>query len=259
MNLELLFRGASWTDQPLDAAEWEARAADHASVTRLEHVRSDGSTYHWVDFNPSTGAVINKGSHQGAGPESTWARGQAWGLYGYAKSYRWTGDPQRLLDAVKLADYFVENLPGDFVPYWDFEAAGIPNEPHESSAAAVAAAGLLSLSTLVSDPADRDRYFEAAESILISLMSPAYLATGVESSGILLHGMRAQPTATEMDVSLIYGDYYFVEALLRYLDLTAPSVPAMSTGSLGLAALVMLTLGACCFPAPNTRRRGPHT
>ena len=120
-----------------------------------------------------------------------------------------------------LADYFIDNLPTDMVPYWDFDAPGIVSEPRDSSAAAIAAAGLLELSTLTTG-ADSARYFNAAEAVLDSLMTPQYLSDGTNSAGLLLHGTGNKPANSEIDVSLIYADYYFVEALIRYLEIVGP-------------------------------------
>ena len=125
------------------------------------------------------------------------------------------------------------------IPYWDFDAPNIPNEPRDSSAAAIAASGLVELSTRASDPIRRQTYRAAAEGILGSLMSSAYLSNGQVSSGILLHGTGNKPAGDEINVSLIYGDYYFIEALVRYLAL-APAVPSASPAGVVLLALCIL-------------------
>jgi unsaturated chondroitin disaccharide hydrolase len=216
MNLELLLRGASWSSDPTQAQSWRDQAVSHATVTDREHVRGDGTTYHLVDFDPATGSVLSRETSQGAGDESTWARGQAWGLYGFTAAYRETGEGWLLTTAMLLADAFIARLPADGVPYWDFDAPAIPDEPRDSSAAAIASSGLLELSTLVDGPVLARTYREAAEHILASLMSDAYLSDGAVSSGLLLHGTGHRPADREVDVSLIYGDYYFVEALLRH-------------------------------------------
>jgi unsaturated chondroitin disaccharide hydrolase len=216
MNLELLFRGASWSSDPVQAESWRDQAVSHASVTDLQHVRGDGSTYQLVDFDPASGVVLSRETVQGAGDESTWARGQAWGLYGFTAAYRETGEDWMLGTAMSLADTFIAGLPPDGVPYWDFDAPAIPDEPRDSSAAAIAASGLLELSALADVPARARAYRDAAEHILASLMSDAYLSDGSASSGLLLHGTGHRPADVEVDVSLIYGDYYFVEALLRH-------------------------------------------
>jgi unsaturated chondroitin disaccharide hydrolase len=238
MNLELLFWSARHGSDPAAMQRWANHAASHALLTRAQHVRADFSTYHLVDFDPHTGAVLSRETVQGAFDESTWARGQAWALYGFTVAYRETQDPVFLATAEAVADVFVSGLPADHVPYWDFEAPGIPNQPRDSSAAAIAASALLELATLSEDPTRAERHRAAAESILASLMSSAYLSDGAESSGLLLHGTGHAPADSEIDVSLIYGDYYFVEALMRLLALGAPAVPSAGPG-------LALVLAAC--------------
>jgi hypothetical protein len=215
MNLEILF----WASKNGGDSAWYDMAVSHALKTRENHVRPDGSTFHVVDYNPSTGEIISRETHQGYSDSSSWARGQAWGLHGFTIAYRETGDARFLQTAQQLSDYFIDHLPPDHVPYWDFEAPNIPNEQKDASAAAIAASGLLELSALVTDGAARAKYENAAFDILASLSSPAYLAEGIpegRDSSILLHGVGNRPSNSEVDVSLIYADYYFLEALLRY-------------------------------------------
>lgn len=218
MNLELLYRAANLTSDAGDAATWRGRADSHALVSIAQHIRADGSTYHVVDFNPANGAVISKETYQGYGDETTWSRGQAWAVHGLAATYRETSNPTILVAARRVADEFISRLPADSVPYWDFDDPSIPSPSvrRDSSAAAIAASGLLELSSLDPVAANRDRYFEAAASILDSLMSPTYLSNGSNSQGLLLHGTGSVRLNTEVDVTVIWGDYYFVEALMRY-------------------------------------------
>jgi unsaturated chondroitin disaccharide hydrolase len=182
----------------------------------LNHVRPDGGTFQVVDYDPDTGAVRGKYTSQGYSRDSTWARGQAWGIYGFTVAYRETKNPAFLDTAKKLAGYFIDHLPPDHVPYWDFDAPYIPDEPRDSSAAAIAASALLDLSTQVTDRDEGLRFFGAAIRILDTLMSPAYLSKGTGSPGLLRHACGNVPDGSEVDVSLMYGDYYFLEALLRY-------------------------------------------
>jgi unsaturated chondroitin disaccharide hydrolase len=228
MNLEILF----WAAQHGGNPAWYDMAVSHALKTRQNHVRANGSTYHLVDYDPNTGAILGKETVQGYSTESTWARGQAWAVYGFTMTYRETGDVRFLDTARQVADYFIDHLPADHVPYWDFNAPNIPNEKKDTSAAAIAASGLIELSTRVTDGAERARYRDAASQILSSLCSPAYLAQGTTSSGILLHGVGHKPDNTEVDVSLIYGDYYFVEALLRYQAATTDVPPGLDGSQL---------------------------
>lgn len=212
MNLELLFWAARNGGDPA----LRTIAETHAMNTLKNHIRPDGSTFHVVDFDPKTGAVRARNTHQGYADDSAWSRGQAWGLYGFTMTYRETRNPVFLEAAGKIADYFIAHLPDDSVPYWDFQAPGIPNEPRDTSAAAVAASGLLELATLVPDKNTGERYHRTAIAILTSLCSRKYLTDDARSFAILRHATGSKPHGMEVDFSLIYGDYYFMEALLRY-------------------------------------------
>lgn len=219
MNIEILFRASTLGGD----TNFHTFACSHAERTMLNHVRADGSTYHLVRYDGRTGAVLWRGTFAGASDDSTWARGHSWAIYGFTMAYRYTGDIRFLTTAQRLADYYIANVPPDSVPYWDYQAPDIPNEPRDSSAAAIALSGLLELSQLVTNAPDGANYWLAAHRIFSSLSSGDYLAQGSTSSGILLHGTGEPPTRTllETDVSLIYGDYYFVEALKRYRDISA--------------------------------------
>jgi unsaturated chondroitin disaccharide hydrolase len=218
MNIELLF----WASKNGGKSEWYDMAVSHALKTRLNHVRADGSTYHLVTYNPTNGAVKSKDTVQGYNAESTWSRGQAWAIYGFTVAYRETGDPRFLETARQTADYFITHLPADKIPYWDFELPNTAGQPRDSSAAAIAASGLLELGRIETDTARKQSYVDSAKAILTSLSSPAYLAEGTGYKSILLHGTRNNNSGSTdgHDTGLIYGDYYFLEALLR-----APSQP----------------------------------
>ena len=131
-------------------------------------------------------------------------------------AYRFTRDERFLNTAQRAAAYFIDNLPADHVPYWDFKAPGIPNEPRDASAAAIAASGLLELSSYTADSSKSRWLFAEAEAILQSLASSAYSSAGTLSRGITLHSVTSKPGNLEVDVTLIYADYYFLEALLKY-------------------------------------------
>ena len=206
MNLELLFFAAQNGGDP----SWYDMAVSHAVKTMQNHVRPDGSTFHVVDYNPD-GTVYSRFTVQGAGNNTTWSRGQAWAIYGFTMTYRYTHDPRFLATAQSAADYFLNNLPPDFVPYWDFSKCC--TAPRDSSAAAIAAAGLLELSTYVAST-DQARYRTAALNIQSSLSSPAYLGNPLTTDGILLHGSANVPGG-DFDKSLIYGDYYFIQGCYR--------------------------------------------
>ena len=213
MNLELLF----WASQNGGTRQMYDAAVSHAERTMQNHFRPDGSTYHVVDYDTTNGAVRAKTTHQGYADESTWARGQAWAVYGFTMAYRYTHDGRFLRTAQRAADYFMNRLPSDHIPYWDFDAPGIPNEPRDASAGAIAASGLLELGTNATADSLRRKYFDAAEVILAALASPPYLSEGTHSSGIISHSTGNKPAGSEIDVDLIYGDYYFLEGLQRYV------------------------------------------
>lgn len=211
-SLELLF----WAALNGGGDKWYDMAVQHALTTIRDFVREDGSTFQQVDYNPNTGAVITKRHHQGYSVNTTWSRGQSWATYGFTKCYQYTGDLRFLDAARRTTDYFIDHLPADYVPYWDFEAPNIPDEEQDASAAAIALAGIFELSRLVPHPEDRERYWNAALNILASLTSQAYLAEYTNSHGILQHGVQNRNKNKDVDVSLIYADYYFLEALLKY-------------------------------------------
>jgi glycosyl hydrolase family 88 len=215
MNIELLF----WAARNGGRRELNDMAHQHALSVLESHVRRDGGTFQTVNFNPRTRVLREQGKEQGCRWNTTWSRGQAWAVYGFTVAYRETRDP-RLLHAARLtADYFIRHLPSDKVPYWDFQAPNIPDEPRDSSAAAATASALVELSQLETSPERALRYREAARDILRSLASPAYLDKDRRTSAILLHGTAFQPH-DRFDTGLIYGDYFFLEALLRYSKLT---------------------------------------
>jgi unsaturated chondroitin disaccharide hydrolase len=217
MNLELLF----WASQNGGDHSLYDIAVRHAETTMRNHFRADGSTYHVLGYDTATGKVLSKGTAQGYSDSSCWARGQAWAMYGFTMTYRFTHDARFLLTAQRVAEYFIDHLPADHVPYWDFNAPKIPNEPRDASAGAIAASGLLELSRYASDASVKEKYFKAAESILSSLSAPPYLNAQSTGRGILDHCVGHRPAGMEIDVSLIYGDYYYIEALMRYQKMLA--------------------------------------
>jgi len=213
MNLELLF----WAAENGGPKELRNIAVKHAETTMKNHFRPDGGTYHVIGYDPATGKVVARNTHQGYADESVWARGQAWAIYGFTMTYRFTREPRFRIAAKHAADYFISHLPADSVPYWDFMAPGIPNEPRDVSAAAIAASALLELSQHVANKSQKASYLETAKKILQSLCSAPYLAEGSNSHAVLNHAVGNKPGKSEVDVSLIYADYYFLEAMLRYL------------------------------------------
>lgn len=196
-------------------------AVSHADKTMLNHFRDDNSSYHVVDYLPETGEVAFKGTNQGYSDDSAWARGQAWGLYGYVMMFRETRNPRYLEMAHRIARFILDHprLPEDKVPYWDFDSPNIPDDFRDSSAAAVIASALLELSSY-SDAEQAEEYFSVAEKQLLTLASDIYTAEpGTNGCFILKHGVGNMPADSEIDAPLSYGDYYYIEALLRYKNL----------------------------------------
>lgn len=214
MNLELLM----WATRASGDKRFRDVAIAHADTTLKNHFRADNSSFHVVDYDPATGAIRSRVTHQGTADTSAWARGQAWGLYGYTMMFRETKNPAYLAQAQKIAAFMMNHprLPADKVPYWDFDAPEIPNAPRDTSAAAITCSALLELRTFVS-AAEAKRYTAFAEQQLRSLSSPAYLAKlGENGNFLLMHATGNKPSNGEIDVPINYGDYYFLEALHRY-------------------------------------------
>ena len=214
MNLELLF----WAAENGGPKNLREIAIKHAETTIKNHFRPDGSTYHVIGYDTTNGEVKVRNTHQGYADESVWARGQAWAIYGYTMTYRFTKDVRFLETAQRAADYFISHLPSDHVPYWDFLAPEIPNEPRDVSAGAITSSALFELSKYVKEKFRQAKYHDAATKILASLCSAPYLAVGTSSHAILNHAVGSKPAKSEVDVSIIYADYYFIEAMLRYLQ-----------------------------------------
>jgi hypothetical protein len=214
MNLELLF----WATKVSGDSSFYKIAVTHANTTIKNHFRPDYSSYHVINYNAETGAIIQKRTAQGAADESAWARGQAWGLYGFTETYRETKDKKYLEQAKHIADFLLShpNLPADKIPYWDFNAPGIPNALRDASAASIMASALLELSNYV-DPKRSKDYWTTAETILTSLSNNTYKAApGTNGGFIIQHCVGHMPNKTEIDVPLTYADYYFIEAMKRY-------------------------------------------
>jgi unsaturated chondroitin disaccharide hydrolase len=219
MNLALLYWAAEAGDEP-DLAEI---ANAHAETTGQTLVRPDGSTYHVYEFNPQTGEPLRGFTHQGYADESTWPRGQAWGMYGFARSARQASRPDFLRVSERLADYFLDRLPNDGVPFWDFDDAAIPNTLRDSSAGAIAASGLLELAANEDDPAAAERYRDAALRLLTGLYERSSSREEPRQQGVLLHGTWHKRASFAVDESLMFGDYYFMEALARALGMVRPA------------------------------------
>lgn len=217
MNLELLCKATRLSGD----STYYKMALSHADTTLKYHYRPDGSAYHVLSYDTIHGGVISKVNHQGAFDESAWARGQAWGLYGFTMMYRETGKIAYLNQAIKIANFIINhpNLPEDKIPYWDFNAPKIPNELRDASAGAIMASAFIELATFAPKELSK-KYLSIAEQQIHSLSSDKYLAKKGENAGFILkHSVGYFLKGSEVDVPLTYADYYFVEALIRYRNL----------------------------------------
>lgn len=210
MNLELLFEATKLSG---DSSFYKI-AVSHVNTTMKNHFRNDYSSYHLVNYDPVTGNVIGKVTVQGYADESAWARGQAWGLYGYTMCYRETRDKKYLEQAEHIASFILNNpnLPKDFVPYWDYNAPDLSTQPRDASAAAIMASAFYELSGY---SLKGKSYRKAADKIMESLTKSYRNPVGTNHGFILLHSTGHKPADSEVDVPLIYADYYYLEALLR--------------------------------------------
>lgn len=223
MNLELLTAGTELSGNE----EFKNIAITHANTTLKNHFREDFSSYHVVDYDTITGKVLDQATCQGYSDNSTWARGQAWAIYGYTMMYRETGVKEYLDGAVKMTDWYLSHLPEDLIPLWDFNVGQEGYKPEgksyavefkgetlrDVSAAAVVCSALFELGQITNNKF----YLEAAEKMLYTLSSPAYRADlGTNANFILKHSVGSIPHKSEIDAPLVYADYYYLEALLRY-------------------------------------------
>jgi hypothetical protein len=209
MNLELLF----WASENGGPSSFADLARRHATTTCRDFVRPDGSTYHIVRYDRSTGKVIRRGTLQGAGDETTWSRGHAWGLYGMVVAYRFTKEVRFLDMAMKLSDYFLKHLPEDHVSQWDFQS---DVRYRDVSATCIVTSAFFEMIDYIREPSLKKHYRKEAEAMLTSLCGPPYFTAGVNTSCLLDHSVQYLPINSNVDVPAIFADYYFLEALLRF-------------------------------------------
>lgn len=230
MNLELMFEASLLSGNQ----KYKDIAIQHAETTMQNHYREDYSSYHVVNYDTISGEVLSKKTAQGFADESSWARGQAWGLYGFTLCYRYTKDEKYLAFAENIASYIINhpNLPEDGIPFWDYQAnstdlqpeweyneADFSTIPRDASAAAITASALYELSEYSDQKAE---FLKAAEHILTSLQSNAYMDDKSENKFFILdHSVGSIPHGVEIDVPLVYADYYFLEALYRQREMTS--------------------------------------
>jgi unsaturated chondroitin disaccharide hydrolase len=209
MNLELLF----WASKNGGGKNLYDIAVNHATTTMKNQFRPDYSSYHVVVYDTATGKKVKAITHQGYSDSSMWARGQAWAIYGYTMAYRETKDEKFLDFAQKVTDVYLKRLPEDFIPYWDFDDPALPNAPRDASAACIVASALLELSTFVKNENKAELYRDKAEAMLKELSD--HYQSGDANDAFLLHSTGHKPAGSEVNASIIYADYYYIEALLR--------------------------------------------
>ncbi|GAA4935144.1 glycoside hydrolase family 88 protein [Actinoplanes utahensis] len=206
MNTPLLF----WAGRATGDPRFAAAARRHAGQLREHILRPDDTTYHTFYWDPATGEPLRGETEQGSADDSCWARGQAWGIYGFTLNHHYTGDPTLLTAAVRCADYFLAHLPADGVAHWDFAS----REERDSSAAAIAVNGLLELAAAV--PARRAGHYRTAAGRILRALIDGYSTIGrPDSNALLLHGVYDKPKGVGVDEGNLWGDYFYLEALTR--------------------------------------------
>lgn len=226
MNLEMLFNGTKLSGND----KFKNVAITHANTTLKNHFREDYSSYHVVDYDTITGAVKAQATCQGYSDNSTWSRGQAWAIYGYTMMYRETKDQTYLDAAIKMTDWYLERLPEDLIPLWDFNVNDEGYTPEgksyavqfkgenlrDVSAAAITCSALFELGEITQNK----QYLDTAVKVLHNLASPQYRADlGTNANFLLKHSVGSIPHINEIDKPLVYADYYFLEALVRYKNM----------------------------------------
>ena len=213
MNLEMLF----WASKNGENTELYKIAVSHADHTMKNQFKPDYSCYHVALYDTISGSFIKGITHQGYKDSSMWARGQGWAIYGFTMCYRETKDVKYLEFVQKVADAYLKRLPEDYIPFWDFDAPEIPNAPRDASAAAVVASGLLELSTYVQG--DKGIQYKKAAIEMLKTLSSSDYQSREKNPSFLLHSTGHWPNKSEIDASIIYADYYYIEALLRLKNL----------------------------------------
>ena len=214
MNLELLFEATKISGD----SSFHKLAVTHANTTLTHHFRPDNSCYHVVDYDTLKYQPRMKVTHQGINDESSWARGQSWAIYGYTLAYRYTKNSRYLDRAISTAEYFLnhKNLPNDGIPYWDFDDPAIPNAPRDVSAGTIVASAMIEIYEHTQDK----KYLDYSKKVIASLKSKDYiLASDFEAPFILDHSTGNWPKNDEIDEPIVYGDYYFLETLIRLKNL----------------------------------------
>ena len=210
LNLPLLH----WAGQVSGSAHYREAAISHLQNSRNFLVRNDSSSFHTFHFDPKSGAPLYGSSHQGAAADSCWARGQAWGIYGFAINHRYVPELGLLDVAIRQADYFLARLPANGIAYWDLIYGDGSGEPWDSSASAIAICGLLEIAELVPSESLAQHYRAEAQRICLSLIQSCS-GELQEGNALLLHGVYSKPEERSVDEGNLWGDYFYLEALLR--------------------------------------------
>ncbi|MBQ4900239.1 glycoside hydrolase family 88 protein [Paenibacillus sp. Marseille-P2973] len=212
LNLPLLF----WAHEQTGKSEYYDIAMKHALMSQKFLIRGDGSSYHTFYFNPENGHALRGETHQGYQDGSTWTRGQAWGIYGFALAYRYTGYPAFLETSKKMARYFIKYLPEDAVVYWDFDVPVEEGTPRDSSASAIVACGLLELLKLTEEDDPEREWFAHVLNRSMKSLAGKYATTDLpDAEGLLKHGSYHVRGDRAPDDFMIWGDYFYLEALVR--------------------------------------------
>nr|WP_270279918.1 glycoside hydrolase family 88 protein [Vagococcus bubulae] len=212
MNIPLLYFASNVTGED----KYYQAAYRHAKQTQKYILREDSTTYHTYFFDKVSGEAIKGETAQGYSDDSCWSRGQAWGIYGFALSYRYTGDASFIQSACEVADYFISKLPADYVCYWDLVFGEGSNQPRDTSAAAIAACGLLELAKYLPVLSDKKREYESVAVNIIQNLATTYTTEAYpESNGLLIEGVYSYPENRGVNECMIWGDYFYLEALTR--------------------------------------------
>ncbi|MEI7420436.1 MAG: glycoside hydrolase family 88 protein [Prolixibacteraceae bacterium] len=214
MNLELLLWAAENGGDP----KIRERCISHAKTGFRDLIRKDGSSFHVVRYDKTTGKLLNQGQLQGDTDSSTWTRGHAWMVYGLNIMYRYTKDPQYLEMAMKVADYFIKHLPKDQIANWDFQSK---LDHRDASASAIVCSALLELQGNIKDAKKKKYYLTQAEKMLNALCCAPYFSEGKGTNCLLLRSTQYFYNTDNTDVPATFADYYFMEALVRYKKLSA--------------------------------------
>ena len=214
LNIPLLY----WASEVTGDDKYEKAAYSHFNATAANILREDGSTYHTFYFDPETGVPVKGVTHQGKADNSCWARGQAWGIYGFMLTYMYKHD-EKCLDLFKcVSNYFLNRLPKDYITYWDMIFTDGDEEERDSSSAAIALCGLIEgAAALDEDDNDKKMYLNAVHKIMNSLIDNYSTKDSKESNGLLLHAVYAKPQGNGVDECNIWGDYFYMEALARLI------------------------------------------